>query len=196
MSDPITFYFDLGSPYAYLSAERLETLLPDAVVWQPILLGGLFAANGRGSWALAGDVSRAEGIAEVERRARACGLPAVRWPDPWPSDYLLAMRAATFASLTGVGREFAKRAFRAAFQDGRDLSLPESVLDVAEEVGLGRQRTERACGEPPVKQALREATEAAHALGMIGVPTFAVGQTLLWGDDRLEQALSLAGGGA
>jgi len=136
---PITFYFDLGSPYAYLSAERLETVLGTSVVWQPILLGGLFAANGRGSWALAGDVSRQAGIAEVERRARACGLPAVRWPDPWPSDYLFAMRAATFAFLTGAGRAFTLCAFRAAFQDGRDLGRPEVVLDAGAEVGIGRE---------------------------------------------------------
>jgi 2-hydroxychromene-2-carboxylate isomerase len=188
---PITFYFDLGSPYAYLSAERLQPL-GESVLWRPILLGGLFAANGRGSWALAGDVSRAQGIAEVERRARIHGLPAPRWPDPWPSDYLFAMRAASFAFLAGAGRRFALCAFRAAFRDGRDLSRPEAVLDAGAEAGLGREEVQRACAEPDVKLALREATEAAHDRGVIGVPTFAVGDELLWGDDRLDEALRLA----
>jgi 2-hydroxychromene-2-carboxylate isomerase len=36
-----------------------------------------------------------------------------------------------------------------------------------------------------VKQALRAATDAAHARGVIGVPTFAVRDELFWGDDRL-----------
>jgi 2-hydroxychromene-2-carboxylate isomerase len=84
------------------------------------------------------------------------------------------------------------RAFRAAFQRGVDLSRPDAVLDVAAEAGLAREEVEAACGEARVKLALREATEAAHALGVFGVPTFAVGETLLWGDDRLDEAARLA----
>ncbi|MGH2912612.1 MAG: DsbA family protein [Solirubrobacteraceae bacterium] len=39
-----------------------------------------------------------------------------------------------------------------------------------------------------MKLALREATGAAHQLGVIGVPTIAVGEELFWGDDRLQDA--------
>jgi 2-hydroxychromene-2-carboxylate isomerase len=34
------FYYDLGSPYSYLAAERVNSVLPVVPVWQPILLGG------------------------------------------------------------------------------------------------------------------------------------------------------------
>jgi len=34
----------------------------------------------------------------------------------------------------------------------------------------------------------RDATDAAYELGVIGVPTIAVGDELFWGDDRLEDA--------
>ena len=47
-------------------------------------------------------------------------------------------------------------------------------------------------GDPAVKIALREATEAAHARGLFGVPTVAVGDELFWGDDRLEDAAAYA----
>ena len=74
---PLTFYFDLGSPFAYLAAERLPAMIDRPVEWQPVLLGGLFAANGRSSWA-AGDAEvRRAGMADVERRAAECGLPDV-----------------------------------------------------------------------------------------------------------------------
>ena len=56
-----TFYFDVGSPYAWLSAERLEAVLGPDVRWQPILLGGVFKATGRSSWALADPAGRADG---------------------------------------------------------------------------------------------------------------------------------------
>jgi 2-hydroxychromene-2-carboxylate isomerase len=39
-----------------------------------------------------------------------------------------------------------------------------------------------------VKDELRALTDSAHALGVSGVPTVAVGDELFWGDDRLEEA--------
>ena len=67
---------------------------PEPVQWQPVLLGGLFKLTGRSSWAL-GDYRRREsGMAEIERRTRTYRLPPMRWPDPWPGDYLQAMRGA------------------------------------------------------------------------------------------------------
>jgi 2-hydroxychromene-2-carboxylate isomerase len=182
----VAFYFDLGSPYAYLSAERMETALREPVEWRPILLGGLFKAHGRGSWGRTDD--REAGMAEVERRAARYGLPAVRWPGPWPADYLGLMRACTFAFAVGVGREFALEAFRSAFQRGADLSIADNVFDVAKVAGLDRDAVAGATQDPAVKQALRDATDAALARGVLGVPTIAVGDRLFWGDDRLQDA--------
>jgi 2-hydroxychromene-2-carboxylate isomerase len=209
-----TFYFDLGSPFAYLAAERLGGPVPPPAEradpapaeraapapaeradrqpvfdWQPISLGALFKANGRSSWALGGPDARASGMAEVERRARSYGLAPLRWPDPWPSNYLFAMRAATFAFGMGRGREFVLHAFRDAFQRGRDLGVPEHVLRVAAEVGLDSDEVAAATRDPEIKLALRAATDLARERGVFGVPTFAVGEELVWGEDRLTAAL-------
>ncbi len=184
-----TFYFDLGSPYAYLTAERLAAgALPEPVRWQPLSLGALFKANGRSSWALGDYRRRQAGMAEIERRARSYELAPIHWPDPWPGNYLMAMRAATFAFAAGSGREFTLQAFRDAFARGHDLSIPARVLDAAEHAGLDRDEVEAATQDPQIKQALREATDAAHELGVIGVPTIAVDRELFWGDDRLQDA--------
>jgi 2-hydroxychromene-2-carboxylate isomerase len=184
----VSFYFDLGSPYAYLAAERLETLVAQPVQWQPVLLGGLFRANGRSSWALGDDQRRQAGMAEVARRARDYGLPAIRWPQEWPTNYLVAMLASTFAFSVGRGREFTRRAFRDAFQQGWDLSDPERVFASAAQAGLDRDELDAATRAPQIKQALRSATDAAFELGVIGVPTLAIDDELFWGDDRLEDA--------
>ncbi len=184
----VTFYFDLGSPYAYLTAERLPELLREPVDWRPVSLGALFKLTGRSSWALGDFQRRQAGMAEIERRARGYRLPAIRWPDPWPTNYLLAMRAATFAFAAGRGREFTVGAFRAAFQHGRDLGVAAHVLDAAERAGLDRREVEAATQEPQIKQALREATDAAYEMGVIGVPTVAVDGESFWGDDRVEDA--------
>jgi 2-hydroxychromene-2-carboxylate isomerase len=187
----VTFYFDLGSPFAYLTAERISEVLPEPVVWQPVSLGALFKLTGRSSWAMADPDSRQTGMVEVERRTRDYGLPALRWPDPWPTDYLFAMRAATYAFRVGRGREFAVQAFRHAFQHGHDLGVHEHVLQVATDVGLDAHTVGEAASDLEIKLALRTATDAAHTLGVFGVPTIAVARELFWGDDRLEDVAAL-----
>ncbi|MGB2711563.1 MAG: disulfide bond formation protein DsbA, partial [Conexibacter sp.] len=90
------FFVDVGSPYAYLAAERVEQVLPAAPVWEPVLLGAIFQVRGWGSWGQTPE--RRAGMEEVERRAAAYGLPPISWPEPWPGNMLLAMRAATAAA--------------------------------------------------------------------------------------------------
>jgi 2-hydroxychromene-2-carboxylate isomerase len=103
----------------------------------------------------------------------------------------MAMRAVTFAYRVGRGGEFTMRAFRDAFQEGADLSVPAHVLQAAEGAGLDPREVEQATQDPEIKLALRQATDAAHSLGVFGVPTIALGSELLWGDDRLDDAAAL-----
>jgi 2-hydroxychromene-2-carboxylate isomerase len=191
---PPVFYFDLGSPYAYLTAERISGLFSEAGIeqpeWQPILLGGLFQRFGRDSWA--NGPGRAEGIAEVERRAAEYGLPPLVWPEPWPGNTLVAMRAATFAKQTGRTVSFALAAFRQAFAAGRDLTEPDTVLVAAAACELHPKAVEKAVGTDGVKIALREATDRAAEQGVIGVPSLVVDGEVFWGDDRVEEAVAAA----
>jgi 2-hydroxychromene-2-carboxylate isomerase len=185
----VTFYFDLGSPFAYLTAERLHEVLPaQAVSWRPVSLGALFKLTERSSWALGDPDGRQAGVAEVERRARSYGLAPMRWPDPWPTNYLYAMRAATYAFQVGHGHPFTMAAFRQAFAHGHDLAIPEHVLQAAEQAGLDPRAVDDATRDPQIKLALRGATDAAHELGVFGVPTIAIGEELFWGDDRVQDA--------
>jgi 2-hydroxychromene-2-carboxylate isomerase len=186
---PIQFFFDVGSPYAYLAAERLQGVVgPAEVQWQPVLLGGLFKLTGRSSWALGDPRRRQSGMAEIEARAQRYGLSQLVWPDPWPGDYLFAMRVVSYGFARGRGEELARALLRAAFTQGVNLSLPAEGLAVAERAGWPRAELQAAAEDPAVKRALRESTDRAHALGVFGVPTIAVGTELFWGDDRLEDA--------
>ena len=186
-----TFYFDLGSPYAYLAAERINSVLPEPPLWQPILLGGLFKILNRDSWANGN--GRAAGMAEVERRAAEYGLPPIRWPEPWPGNTLFAMRAATFAMEAGKAVSFALAAFRQAFAGGRDLSEPDNVLLAAAACELHPKAVLKAVETTSIKDRLKQATEEAAELGVVGVPSLAVGERVFWGDDRLEEAATALG---
>jgi 2-hydroxychromene-2-carboxylate isomerase len=194
VSPRAVFYFDLGSPFAYLAAERISGLFAEAGAeqpeWQPILLGGLFKRFGRESWAEG--PGREEGMREIERRASAYGLPPLAWPSPWPGNSLFAMRAATFAKQTGRAVSFALAAFRQAFAAGRDLSEPDNVLIAAAACELHPNAVTKAAASGSVKTALREATEAAGDLGVRGVPSVLVDGQVFWGDDRLAEAAAAA----
>ena len=196
MSARAEFFFDLGSPYAYLAAERVNGTFAEAGAeppeWQPILLGGLFRRFERSSWGEGPD--REAGMRECERRAAAYGLPPIRWPDPWPGNMLGAMRVATYAKEIGRAVSFSLAAFRQAFAAGRDLSDPDNVLVAAAACEMHPRAVRSAAGRDAVKSALREATDRAGDLGVRGVPSVVVGGEVFWGDDRLAAAAARAGG--
>ena len=189
-SDRPVFYFDLGSPYSYLAAERINALFTEAAgappVWQPILLGGLFKRFDRSSWGQGPE--REAGMAEIERRAAERGMQPIRWPDPWPGNMLYAMRVATYAKQGGRVVAFSLAAFRQAFAAGRDLSDPDNVLTAAAACELHPKAVVAAVQRESVKRELREATDRAGDLGVRGVPSVLVGNEVFWGDDRLEEA--------
>lgn len=173
-------YYDLGSPYAYLAVARAASLFGTAPTLQPVLLGGIFALRGSGSWSQTDE--REERMADLQARADRYGLPPLRFPEGWPLDGLTAMRAATWAG----GDAFVHEAFRRQFVSGIDISTREQLADIAAHVGLG----EPAFDDPAVKAALREATDAAWAAGVRGIPSLQVGAEIFYGDDQLESARS------
>jgi 2-hydroxychromene-2-carboxylate isomerase len=86
----------------------------------------------------------------------------------------------------GFGPEFARAVFEREFAHGEDISHVAALDDIGRSVGVDGIR--EAVADPEIKRALREATEAAWALGVQGVPTLEAGRRLYFGDDRLEEA--------
>jgi 2-hydroxychromene-2-carboxylate isomerase len=185
-SERPAFYYDLGSPYAYLAAERMQRVLPVVPVWRPILLGGIWKETGGRSWATTDQ--RDAGMREIEERAERYGLLPLKWPEGWPNNTLHAMRAAVFAQQGGRAVAFSLAAFRQAFAGGKDLSDVDNVLIAAAACELHPRAVLKGIELQSTKDRLREATAEAYARGVRGVPTIAVGNRLFYGDDRLEQA--------
>lgn len=189
-SQPI-FYFDLVSPYAYLAAERVNSVLPRTPIWQPIHLGSLKKVTGRGSWARS-DEERKNNKAEVERRAAERGLMPLRWPEQWPADTRPAMLAAAYAAGIGKGQAFALAAFRQSFAAGKDLSDLNAIKIAAAACEISPKAIEKALSSNNIRETLDRATTEARLAGVIGVPSFQIGDRVFWGDDSLEDAAELA----
>jgi 2-hydroxychromene-2-carboxylate isomerase len=182
-----TLYYDLGSPYAYLSVHRAAAVLGTAPALQPVLAGAIFNQRGHGSWGHT--EARTANQAEVEARAARYGLPPIAWPPGWPPNTLQAMRAIVWAQHPHrAGDAFARAAFHAAFAEGADLGDLAVLTDIAARAGLPPTELAEGIADPKVKDALRTATAAAIALGVRGVPTLATDDgRLLFGDDRLHE---------
>jgi 2-hydroxychromene-2-carboxylate isomerase len=191
MQEPV-FYYDFSSPYAYISAHRVEEVLGVRPRWQPILFGALLMAIGREPWSWHKGPARDAQMEECVERAAAIGLP-LSWPRDWPMGTysLLAPRAALVAEEFGRVREFSLAAYRQGLGLGRDLTDLEVVLEAADEAGLDREALAGRVQDQEIKDRLREVTEEAVAAGVKGVPTIKVGEEIFWGDDRLERAAEL-----
>ena len=173
-----TWYFDFVSPYAYLCFGRLKELPADlAIELKPVLFAGLLAHWGQ------------KGPAEIESKRRwtyrACqywadahGVP-FRFPQGHPFNPLHHLRLAIAA---GGTRAAVEKIFRALWTSGADPADPKVFDALCGELGVDRA----ALGAKDVKDRLRHATEEAAALGVFGVPTFAVDGELFWGNDSIE----------
>lgn len=134
-------------------------------------------------WVPVGDIpAPALDRADVEHRAAAAELPAVRWPDPFPFDSHVAALAATFAKQAGRAVAFSLAAMRQAFAAGRDLSVVDNVLIAAAACELHPRAVLKGIESRSVAQAHADAHAAAVAQGVSVVPA-------IYGEERAVEGL-------
>jgi 2-hydroxychromene-2-carboxylate isomerase len=178
----VSFYFDLGSPWTYLAAERVERRFA-AVRWQPVVADVLAPEDGD-------EMARRQ----VEERALELHMPLV-WPENWPTVGRRAIRVASLAAERRRAAPFVLAASRLAFCGGYDVDDPEALAEAAAAAGLGLDEALRAAGDvrrdgPLERIALRLIAQGADAL-----PALVVGRTVFCGEERLPEAVAMAGGG-
>jgi len=176
----VVFYYDVCSPEAYLSAERVVGVLGTVPEFVPVRIGGPGGFR----------CTEEETIyrSEIERRAARHGLLPLRWPEPFPADTELAMLVATYAKQTGRVVAYSLAAFRQAFAAGRDLGERDSVLIAAAAAEMHPAAVTKAAELRSTRARLTAATDAARAAGVRDVPAVRVGRRIFHGDRELEAA--------
>ena len=188
----VLFYFDFGSPNAYLS----HRVIPDIEArtgarfdYVPALLGGIFKLTGNRSpaEAFSGIKNKMEyEQRETQRFVARHGLSAYRMNPHFPVNTLKIMRGAVAAQREGVFEAYVETVFKALWEQGLKMDDVEVIGEALEAAGLDAPSIMARAEEADVKQALIANTEAAVAAGVFGSPSFVVGGELYFGKDRLR----------
>ena len=188
--DPITFYFDFASPYAYLATSGLEEIAEAhgrVVVWRPILGWAVLKAQG-----LRPPVeSRVKFEYLLKDMARSAAFHGVPYHPPETLTVSSHLAARLFHVLSerdpGIAIAFARRVFAAMFAEGRDISDKGVLHNLAAAHNVSAEDADEAMTGDTGREMLKHAVDQAVADGVCGSPFFILDKEGFFGADRLPQ---------
>ena len=189
MTQTVDYYFDFGSPAAYLAWTQLPKICADTqatLCCKPMLLGGVFQATGNRAPMMV-PLKGSYLFVDLARFARRYDVPLLFNPN-FPINTLTLMRAAVGLQMRQDERfaGYCAAMFRAIWVDAQNMNDPAVVATVLAQAGFDPQALLALSSEPEVKDALKAVTDAAVQRGVFGAPTFFVADQMFWGQDRLD----------
>lgn len=190
--EEVTFYFDFGSPNAYLAHRVIpdvERRLGLRFAYQPILLGGVFKLTNNQSPATAfANVKNklAYEALETRRFIERRGVSGFRQNPHFPVNTLLLMRGAVAAQRLGVFEPYVGSVFADMWERGLkmdDLAVVRAALLDAQ---LPADELLQLVKDDAVKASLLANTQDAVDKGVFGSPSFLFRDELYFGKDRLR----------
>ena len=188
MTQTVEFYFDVGSPTAYLAHKRLQQLQAQygcEIQYRPILLGGLFKATGNSSPISVPAKGRYMMALDLPRYAALYDVP-LNHNSHFPINTLNLMRGAVAAINTDYFADYIDTVFNAIWVDGKNMGDIDVVAEVLGSAELNVNVILASTQDPDVKAALIQNTEVAVQRGLFGAPTMFVEGEMFFGQDRLQ----------
>jgi 2-hydroxychromene-2-carboxylate isomerase len=188
MSRTLDFYFDFGSPAAYIAHQRLRQLRDQydlEVVYRPMLLGGVFKATGNNSPVAIPAKGKYMMTTDLPRFLRRYGVVMNSNPH-FPINTLTLMRGAFAAQALRCFDVYTTTVFNATWVAEKDMNDPAVVKQTLDQAGLDADGLLAMTRQPEIKSQLIEATEAAVARGVFGAPTLFMEGEMYFGQDRLD----------
>lgn len=185
-SRDLDVYIDLRSPYSYIAIKPVRAFARDlglGLRWHPFAIN-IAAAYGSAD---ARDMRALRKVKYIYRDARRLGETQ--------GLEIRGARRIYDATLAHIGMLFAQRSgFLDAYIDNLYARFFSHAIEIEDRAEITRIITElggsaeefTAYAKAPGPDTLRQETEAAEALGIFGVPTFAYGGEIYWGSDRLH----------
>ena len=185
---PVTFFFDVHSPWSYLASTLIGPLARRhrvPILWRPIHLANLMDRIG-GMRPLDQNPARVAWYRQdlVDRMAQH-GLDYDPHPD-YPLRPSRALRACVYADERGCADAFVRTVMRGYWSEKRDISDLATLQSMADEVGLGPRAVADVVADERCKAAVVANTDDAIARGVFGVPSFILDGKLFFGSDRMD----------
>jgi 2-hydroxychromene-2-carboxylate isomerase len=187
--DSFDYYFDFGSPASYLAFTQLPQLSEQtgaSAVFKPMLLGGIFQATGNHSPVTIPAKGKYT-FNDFARFAKRYNVPLSMNPN-FPINTLMLMRGAIGLQMTDATRfmPYCEAMYHAIWVDALNMNDPATVGIALSQAGFEPAAMLALANAQSTKDALKAATEEAVARGVFGAPTFFVGDTMFWGQDRID----------
>ena len=188
----IDFWFTMGSTYSYLSVMRLADVERTTGIkfqWRPFHL--LIILQEMKHVPFADKPAKCRYMwRDIERRAALHGLPG-KLPAPYPAKQsVVANLVAIVGMREGWGADFVRAAYRHWFQQGEETGSEPNLSASLRDIGQDPVRVLALASAAEANHRLLAETDTARRLGIFGSPTFAIGEELFWGDDRVDDAVS------
>jgi 2-hydroxychromene-2-carboxylate isomerase len=110
-------------------------------------------------------------------------------PPPITTDPTRAGAVSLLAEERDLLRPWIVEIMRAEWAHGRDIGDEQVLLEVGTAVGLDAEEMQASFSDAQKLAQLDSNWEEAQDLGLIGVPSFQIGDELFWGSDRIEYVL-------
>lgn len=182
-SAELKLFFNFRSPYCYLASKTLFSLVDDyrvELLWRP--LGGWDGRSPPERAKVKVPLTRQD----VARWARRMNIPCI--PPPITTDPTPAGVVSLLAEEKGCLRDYVLETIHAEWGQGQDIGQPDILRAAAARAGLAAAEVMAALEDPARRQVLEDNWREAQALGVIGVPTFVIGEQIFWGNDRIDFA--------
>lgn len=190
MNRAIDYYFSLLSPWAYIGHAHFQAVAEAnacAVNYKPLPLLNLFDETGGMPLARRHPLRQRYRMIELQRWRDKRGLNFVLKPKHWPFDASQADRVAIAALHSGQDPEpYLRRAFRAIWEQERDLTDPAELVALAHESGLEGDTLLARASSGEVLRDYEQNREEAIEAGVFGSPAYVLDGEVFWGQDRIE----------
>ena len=189
MTKTVEFFFDVGSPAAYLAWTQIPKIAAAAgarVDYKPMLLGGVFQATANKS-PMEVPAKGSYMVKDLERFAKRYEVPFNHNPH-FPINTLTLMRGAAGLQMRDAAKliPYGDAVYKAIWVDGKNMNDPATVGAVLQAAGFEPMALLAMTAEPEVKDRLKSVTQDAVSRGVFGAPTFFVDGQMYWGQDRLD----------
>ena len=183
----IDFYFDFGSPTAYLAFTQLQLIEKRSganLVFHPILLGGIFKATGNSPPA----AIPAKGkymMRDLQRYAEKYQVPYERNPF-FPINTLSLMRGAVSYQNNGDFERYVNVIFHNMWVEPKNLNDEDVLKKMLIENNFEYNDFLKRTSDQKTKDQLISNTEKVVQKGAFGAPTIFIGEEMFFGQDRMD----------